>query len=438
MKKWLNALALFRTQDFGRWLGKGFWTVMDRGLFATSNFVLTVLLARWLTPQDFGAFVVAYTVLWFLGTAHNGLLAEPMLVFGPGKYKARLPEYLGVLLYGHLGFAALSSFLLLIAGLGLGFAGSDALYPTFLSLAFASPFILYQWLIRQACYVRLNPRLAASGGALYMLLMLSGAYALYQRDWLSGATALILMGFASFLASLLLIARLHVSLPSLTGNGFVREAFGGHLGYGRWAVPTRMLTWVPDNVYYLALPVFSSLESTAALRAIMNLIMPAMHLLDALSIILLPLLVQVRGDVRFKQIVVLTLALFTSSAVLFWVLLGLFHRPLVTWLYGGQYDDYAYLLWLLGSLPLFLGMLAVLGAALRALERPNRVFWAYALSTVSVLTVGLGSLVALGVTGAVVGYLVSSIVAVGALTWFLLTTGPTPTKVEDTDSASGT
>lgn len=394
-------------------------------MFAASNFVLTVLLARWLTPQDFGAFVVVYAVFWFLGTIHNGLLIEPMLVFGSGKYRDRLSEYLGVLSYGHLGFTALGSLLFLLASLSFELMGSEALSLAFLGLALASPLILYQWLMRQACYIQLKPRSAALAGALYMVLMLLGAYAIYQRDWLSGITVFGLMGFSSLVAGFWLTVSLRVSLPSPVNSEFAREALTSHWSYGRWAAPTRMLTWVPDNVYYLVLPLWGGLESTAALRALMNLIVPATHFYDALSVLLLPLLVQARGGAKFKQLTRLALVLFASGAALLWLLLGLFHYPLVTWLYGGQYAEYSYLLWLLGFLPFFFGMLSVLGAALRALERPEHVFVAYALSAVMTLTLGLGLLYTWGIVGAAAGFLISSVITAVTLTWLLFSTRPT-------------
>jgi O-antigen/teichoic acid export membrane protein len=113
-------------QGLGRWLGKGFWAVTDQGLFASTNFVLNVLLTRWLTPQDYGVFTVAFAVFLFFGTFHTALLTEPMLILGPGRYRGRLSEYLDTLLYGHFGFATLCSLLLLLAGLGFRLSGSSA------------------------------------------------------------------------------------------------------------------------------------------------------------------------------------------------------------------------------------------------------------------------------------------------------------------------
>src|SRR5829696_6632675 len=150
-------------RDIKRWLTKGFWAVTDQGLFAGSNFALNIMLARWLTPQEYGAFSTAFAVFLLVGGIHTATLTEPMLVFGPGKYKDHHSEYLGALIYGHLGFAALGSIALLLAALGFALWGATSLSTVLVALALAELFILLLWLLRRACYVRLEPHLAVSG-----------------------------------------------------------------------------------------------------------------------------------------------------------------------------------------------------------------------------------------------------------------------------------
>lgn len=406
-------------QSFGRWFGKGFWTITDQGLFATSNFALNVLLARWLTQQDYGAFAVVYAGFALIGLFHNALLSEPLLIFGSDRYKTRLSEYLGALLYGELGFGVASSFLLLLVSLVFGLSGWSVLSSTLLGIAVATPFILFQWLMRRACYLYFSPHLAASGGALYMVLVLAGAYLLYQNKWLSALTAFGLMGLASLAVGLLLAVRLRMRFTPLRGNILARETFAAHWGYGRWSVPTRAVAWITESSYLLFLPIFGGLEASAALRALMNLIMPVVQAYYSLTYLFLPALVRARGGTRFKRIVYLNLAMTFISSVLYWLALGLLHQPIIAWMYGGQYTQYANLLWFLGLFPILVGMAEALSVALRALERVDEVFWSFVLSSVVSLTVGLGALYALGVAGAVVWLLVSSAVTVGALGLFL-------------------
>ena len=129
---------------------KGLWAVMDQGLVATSNFTLNILLARWLIPVEYGAFSVAYTIFLFLGTFHTGMLSEPMLVFGPRKYKGRTISYLRVLLLGNWVFGIIIGIIFFLTYLAFLRFTSSPLIPTFLGLTIASPFIFFQWLMRRA------------------------------------------------------------------------------------------------------------------------------------------------------------------------------------------------------------------------------------------------------------------------------------------------
>jgi hypothetical protein len=73
-----------------RSIGKPGWAVIDQALFAFSNFALNLLLARWLSPNEYGIFADDYTALLLIATLHTALLTDPMLEIGPGKYRDRL------------------------------------------------------------------------------------------------------------------------------------------------------------------------------------------------------------------------------------------------------------------------------------------------------------------------------------------------------------
>jgi len=393
-------------QQIGRWVGKGFWAIMDQGLFAVSNFALNVLLARWLAPADYGAFSVAYTIFLLLGTFHTAILTEPMLVFGPGKYKERLGAYLAVLLRGHWLFGALVGALFAAAGLALWRFGHSQLTPAIFGLAIANPFILFQWLMRRACYVNLQPRLAAFAGAIYMALMAAGVFGLYHYGWLGAATALTVMAGASLVSGLWLVWQLRVD-RNIEGGELAREAIGNHWRYGRWAVGTAALMWFPGNSFMLFLPSWWGLEASAVYRAMLNLLLPVMNLTTALGGLLLPSLVRLRESPTFGSTVFRLTLLFLLAPLAYWMLLGFVGEPIIQLLYGGKYSDYSHLLWLAGLVPLMAAVSNVNGAALRALELPSQVFLTYVCSTGVAVTIGLMLVRAWGVEGALVGWLLA-------------------------------
>jgi O-antigen/teichoic acid export membrane protein len=404
-------------------LTKGFWAVTDQGLFAVSNFSLNVMLARWLPAKDYGAFTVAFTIFLLVGTFHTALLTEPMLVFGPGRYRGRLAEYLSVLLSGHWGLAALGSVLLGLSGLVVGAFGPSTLSSALFGFALAGPLILLPWFMRRACYIRLEPHLAASGGIVYLILMVIGLLALYRLASLSMVPAIGVMALASLIASLWLASRLRVSGSPATASGLAGEAFRDHWGYGRWAVATMALGWIPGNVYYLLLPLWQGLEAGAALKAVTNLILPIQHMYGALGMLLVPALVRARDRAKFDRLVHVGAVLLSAGSLAYWMLLITFHRSVMAWLYGGQYAGYVEVLWLLGIVLLAGALGSVLGGALRALERPDQVCRASWFSTVVVLTFGVGSMVLWGVRGAGLGLALSYVARTAAIWWYYRRSG---------------
>ena len=233
------------TRRAGWWSGKAAWAVLDQGLFATSNFVLGILLARWVSPEQFGSFAVAQSCFLLIGTFHSGLFIEPMLVFGSARHDMQFSAYLDILVQAHWQATSVGSFLLACAALVCWNADSLPLAGAFLGAAIGSPFILFGWLVRRACFSRLQPQWAAMGGAQYLLLLITGVYLLSVLDTLSAFSALILLGGAGLISGRWILARLQATNPSLTGAGPSRgEVLRDHWNYGRWSLASSGLSWI--------------------------------------------------------------------------------------------------------------------------------------------------------------------------------------------------
>ncbi|MBI4639269.1 MAG: hypothetical protein HY731_01165 [Candidatus Tectomicrobia bacterium] len=403
------------------WAKKGGFAVLDQGLFAGANFLVNILLARWLEPTQYGAFVVAYSVFILLADFHTAVLTEPMLVFGAGKYGDHFPKYLGLLIYGHWGVTSVIALLLGVVALIFWQFGSEILAQALAGLAFASPFILLLWLVRRGFYVRFQPHWSATGGVLYMVLILAGMYGFYRGNWLSPASALAMIGLVSLVVGLGLAVLLRPQLRFAGSNPTPGMVLADHWRYGRWSTATTASRWVSGNISYMLLPAWVGLKGSAGLRAVMNLIMPVLHANTAISVFLVPLFVKAlkaEGKIGLYRFVRLAFILFTMSSVFYWGFLFLVRHEVLPWLYGGRYVEYADLLILAGLLSFSEGVVGVLGTAFRAMERPDLIFRCYVVSTSVALTLGLWLLAIKGVTGAVMGRLASSAATAIAMVWF--------------------
>ena len=87
---------------FARWVTKGGLAIVDQGLISGSNFLIGILLARWLMPEQYGAFALAFSVFLLLSYVYQSFLAEPQAVFSGSAYRGSLREYLKTLLGIHL------------------------------------------------------------------------------------------------------------------------------------------------------------------------------------------------------------------------------------------------------------------------------------------------------------------------------------------------
>lgn len=375
------------------------WALLDQCLFAFSNFLLNVYLARWLDPESYGAFALAFTVFLFVGILHSSVFSEPMLVFGSGRYDKSLRPYLKLLIRLHWtrGWPIAG---LLIALVAVGYRDNSA-FPSILFQAFACGSVLYQWLIRRACYLRQQPSLAAIGGVLYLAMVLSGVFVLKATGTLDALHALAVMAAASLSSGALIQWRLLRSglLTDDPGPG-EKELLQAHWDYGRWSLATAFIGWLSNNIAMVSLPFWHGNQATATLRAGLNLILPVQQLLAAAGPLLLPFLVRHRTDQRYLRTTFYCGLAFLLPPLV-WALVLFAAGPVASRLiYADQYTfdrSFLLLLGLSASIGSF-GM--VFATALRAMELPKLAFHGYAASAVVSVTVGLPLIAYKGVAGA--------------------------------------
>ena len=115
------------------WLKKGTLAVVDQGLVSGCNFLLSVLLARWLLPEEYGAYALSFSVFLLLAGFHQNLVLSPLSVLGPSVYRHQLRNYLGAMLWIQAAFGIVVSAALAIAA----WVSQRILHQPFISNALA-------------------------------------------------------------------------------------------------------------------------------------------------------------------------------------------------------------------------------------------------------------------------------------------------------------
>jgi O-antigen/teichoic acid export membrane protein len=277
---------LARLREWGKRSGTA---LLDQACFSGANFLLYVLLARWLTPAEYGVFALVFSVYLFLLGLHTGLIQEPMSVLGHVAYGEDLAGYGSRVLRVH----ALLSLILAAPAAGVGvwlvWGSRDQLaHPmgaAFLSLAFSIPFLLLLWLARRMAYLHLAPHHAVVHSAAYAVLLLAGMGAMKATRHVSIALAFGVMAGASGVAGLHLLGKLGALRRS---SGKLVDVMGRHVEFGKWLAAIALFTWLSRDAYIVLAAGLIGPIQAGALRAVTNLVTPLDQVQTALVVMLLP------------------------------------------------------------------------------------------------------------------------------------------------------
>ena len=394
------------------WVGKGSLAILDQGLISGSNFLIGILLARWLAPEAYGAYALAFSVFLFLSGFHNALLLEPMSVFGPASYRDQLRAYLGKLL--QLNFLLTFGLALLLAlavAVSAHSPGNHSFPSALWGAALATPWILTFWLCRRSAYLELRPGLAVRGAAAYCLAVLLLLFLSERMRWLSPSAAFLLQALASFAASALLLASIRPQLTSIDPSPSMRSILNQHWKYGRWVAGTTFVSWISGGAYYVLVGALLRMEDVAALRALQNFVLPMTQFITAITLLLLPWAsaqLAEHGAAAFEANVRRITLLFVAGTAVYLACIVLFGHWLMETVYAGRYARVAYLL-PLASLPLLMGAASQgPSIALAAMQAPSKVFCGYAVAATATILVGVPLTHYRGLVGAMSAMVLSS------------------------------
>lgn len=213
------------------------------------NFAVTLLLGRFLGPDDFGLFSVSWMVILGVSSLQQAYLLTPMLTLFPQQKPAFRSTYLCSLAWMEL----VGIVVLLVVGsvwdfiaIGMDEQGplTSLIFPTTLALVGHQ---VYDF-VRKTYLVQENIRQVQWFDGTVLVLQLLGLGALIGSQELSPATGLYALAAAYFLPSAIPFFQL---LGKIVQSNLVQVG-KQHWEYGRWLVATALLQWVSGNFFVLA------------------------------------------------------------------------------------------------------------------------------------------------------------------------------------------
>jgi O-antigen/teichoic acid export membrane protein len=386
-------------------------------MISLSNFIATILLARNASPTELGIYGVGFTALRLARSLQEGLVIQPVNVFGAGLDEQSFKGYatsstiLQVLLA--LGIALAAA----IGGWFLTATGNDIAGPTLFALWFAFLFWQIQEHIRRILYTRgrlfnavLNT-LIANGVRLVIMLVL------IRQSQLDGILSLDAIAWGS-LAALVPGVWATRRFWTIKADPLV-QTWRRNWDFGRWVLGSTLANWVAVEFYPVLTAGLISFAAAGAYRALQNLVAPIHLLLRAIDTFLTPRAARVfnLGGLNALQRTLSLTYLAAGVPVLAILALALiFPGQILQLLYGQTYLPYAsgvslmaifYALWYAYS-PLQIGLKAA------RISRP--IFLANLVAIISMFSLGILAIRLWGVYGTILGQALNALV-VGVILW---------------------
>lgn len=407
-----------------QWGVKGGMGILDQGLYSGVNFILNIIMGRWVSPEMYGGFSAAYSLFLLLSIAQVALIAEPMSIFGADQYRQNTIPYLNYLLRLQWVGSFFGSFFLLLFAL---FITTDVLRDAIIAMAVAFPFILYYWYLRRAFYIEMQSGAAMVMSLIYSILLLLIILLIQSLSHLTSSVAFLAMGLSSLGAALFALRKLRLRLFGKGGketNLKASDVNNELWGFGKWILPAYLAGWFTT----LSLPFFITIllnpQSAGAFRALQNLFLPFQQLLAAITLLVLPWLARQKseyGTARLFAVTQIAAGITGLIAVIYCVFIAIFRREIVTFLYASEFYSsfnslviYLAVSTLLGAAPLILGL------ALRVLGQPNIILWSKGGAAIFAFVFGIPIIWMFQMNGVIFSLIGSSVLEVSLLLLFYL------------------
>jgi O-antigen/teichoic acid export membrane protein len=320
-------------QSSGPWCTRAFFAVVDQGLISGSNFAMGILLARWLGPAQYGAYALAFATFVLLSLVYQSLLLEPMSVFGPSTYRKNLRGYTGTLLWMHVAIAFATFVSMAVAASVMSrFPGFRGLPSALIGAALAAPCVLLFWLARRVFYLRLASSQAAVGAVLYSMLLFGVLAALKSRLAMSPLLAFVVMAIAALVTSFYLLFRFRPNMSLESADPSLWHVVRENWNYGKWALTSSILMWVPWNIFYTLVASFSGMAASGELRALMNFALPMAQTYAAFSLLFLPHAATLHHDVGWPAVRrngLRIALLFIAGGLAYWTVICTFQKQIL-------------------------------------------------------------------------------------------------------------
>jgi len=402
---------------FGDTARQGYFAAADQALISLTNFLATVMVARSATPTDLGVYAVGFSALTFVRNTMEGLVIQPLNVYGAGMEEDEFSAYTSSTAISQLALACLTALVSAAGGWLLIQTGNDVAGPALFHLWFVLSFWQLQEFVRRLLYTRRRVFAALINTLLGSVMRLGLLWWWSRSAALNGIRGLEAIGWGAVIA---LLAGLWANRRVWRWRGLTPlQTWRRNWDFGRWMMGSTLANWISVEFYPVLTAGLVSFAAAGAYRAIQNLVAPIHALLRATDTFLTPRAAEgfrSQGLSALQRVLRLSYV-FNGLPVL--ALLGfaiLFPRQILGFLYGETYTPYSQGVVLMAIFYALWFAYWPLQTVLKASRQSKPIFIANLVAIVLMFSLGLLAIRLWGVFGTLAGQILNAL-AVNVVLW---------------------
>ena len=386
--------------------------LFDQGMVSGSNFVIGILIARFLGIEQFGVYGFIYLIYLFCLGLQQAFFVMPLYSLGPAYSADKKKAYLSSLLIIQTVFALFFSFVCFLALTFIPTSISPKIQEFAGLIALTSLFVLLQDFLRRLFLFQgffKNLILLDSIAYLFQIVLFILMYFLDEFNLESCIKVVCFTMLISVIYGFSKIKKTEYKLSVL------RKTLIRHWSFSKWLLARAILTYSSGNFFIIAAgtilgPVaIGAIKMGQNLHGLMNVIFLAIE--NHVPIVSANVLQQKGRLALYRYLKTVTLkSLFVCSILGMTILI--FSTWLIANLYGNDYQEYAYVLVWFAIINLLVCISMPFRFALRTLEKTQSLFFATALSALFGLLLAYPLIETFQMNGLLFGLLMSQLIMI--------------------------
>jgi O-antigen/teichoic acid export membrane protein len=415
-----------------RALNQGFLSLADQAVASVTNFATGVIIARASSKEEFGLYMLGFTLILLVTDLQTSLIATPYMVYAPRLQGRAHAQYTGSTLIHQVVFSLLATLVVIGAACAARFGvGPHGLEPVLWALAGVGSLIMLREFVRRICFASLKLRTVFIFDTFIGVGQICGLLVLAHFKLLSASRAYWVIGATCGLAVLcwLWLNRHHYHLRIDESVLDLKR----NLIFGKWVFASGLLWTASTNLYPWLLAFFHGAAAAGVFAACLGVVSASNPALLGIQNFLGPKIAHVyatRGRIGLRKFVLKISGSMAIPVSLLTLIMIFWGDRFIGLLYGSRYTGNGRVVAILACNLLLSAVVFSYSRALFAIERADLDFALNFAAIFIMLTLGLWLVKIHGPFGAALGLIiaggVTSILRVGA---FLKLTSSAGTEV---------